>query len=140
MNFCSYRKKWFRARSVHVQARLLSVRSKPYQAWKPEPEHEETWNIFYAHPSLCLKKKAILLCEWLFLSSIQNILSAFRRGHVIFQKIAWFCASDGSHCKVHVHFEEFVSHRRFQTLAAELQNGISKIFPGEILFLKRLVV
>lgn len=56
----------------------------------------------------------------------------FEEATLFSQKVAWFYTSDGSHWKVHVHFEEFVSHSRFQTLAAELQNGISEIFPGEI--------
>ena len=89
----------------------------------------------------CVWKKAIYFyLSGLSLLRFRKIWSAFRGSDVTFQKFAWFYASDGSHCKVHVHFEEFVSHSRFQTLAAELQNGISEIFPGEIYFLKYSVV
>lgn len=100
-------------------------------------------SVFFARTSVCLKKKAIFLCEGppLFFDS-----GRFRQhfGQAaqfpIFQRIAWFyTADDGAHCKVRVHFEEFVSHIRCQTLAAELQNGISKIFSGEIQFLNRSV-
>ena len=116
-----------RAMSERCQSTMRACASEVTKRLKYSLEE-----IFLRAPS-CVWKKAIYFCpSGLSLLRFRKIWSAFRGSDVAFQKFAWFYASDGSHCKVHVHFEEFVSHSRFQTLAAELQNGISEIFPGEV--------